>query len=115
MKIIMIAFSLFLAVAASAQDTTKVEQYCQLVASPRAFTTKVNIDVDYGEERKTFRDTRMKDEEGRLKKFNGIIDALNYMGRNGWVLVNAYPITNGTTQVYHYVLKRTFNKSDELK
>jgi len=72
------------------QDTTQVEQYCRLISFNRMFSNKVNIDVDFGDERKFFSDSRMRDEEtGKLKKFNTVTDALNYMGSQGWKLVNS--------------------------
>ena len=37
--------------SAFAQDSTKVEQYCRLVAQNRLLSNRVNIDVDYGDER----------------------------------------------------------------
>jgi hypothetical protein len=47
-----------------------------------------------------------------LKKFNSVIDALNYMGKDGWIFVNASPVNAGTTQVFHYGFKETFLKSE---
>ncbi len=97
-------------------DTTKVEQYCELVAQYRLLSRKVNIDVDYGDERKFFKDYRLKDETGKLKKFNSVVDALNYMGQQGWKLVNAFLVSEGSgttiNNVYHYVFKKEFLKED---
>lgn len=39
-------------------------------------------------------------------KFNSMIDALNYMGTQGWEFVQAYAITMGNTNVYHFLMKR---------
>ena len=100
------------------QDTTKVEQYCKLVAQARLLSNKVTIDVDFGEERKFFSgDKRMRDEvTGKLKKFNSLTDALNYMGAEGWMLVNAFPITaNGGQQLYHFYFRKLFSKADVLQ
>ncbi len=101
----------------SQEDSTKVEQYCEVVATPRLLSTKVTINIDYGEERSVWRDNRLKEEGGRLKKFNSVIDALNYMARDGWKLVNAFPVnasnnSSGTTYIYHYVFKKLFLKSE---
>ncbi|MES2649243.1 MAG: hypothetical protein V4717_20360 [Bacteroidota bacterium] len=53
----------------------------------------------------------MKDDYGRFKKFNSVIDAVNFLGKEGWKLVNAFPISNGTgPMVYHYVFKKEFTK-----
>jgi hypothetical protein len=97
----------------SQTDADRVEQYAEVVATPRLLSNKVTIDIDYGEERSIWKDNRLKTEEGKLKKFNTTIDALNYMGKEGWKLVNAFPITVGTnSQVYHYVFKKSFSKSE---
>ncbi len=101
---------------AQTNDTTKVEQYCELVAQYRLLSRKVNIDVDYGDERKFFKDYRLKDETGKLKKFNSVVDALNYMGQQGWKLVNAFLVSEGSgsalNNVYHYVFRKEFLKED---
>lgn len=113
MKKIFFASLLFMSMHSFAQDTTKVEQYCEVIANGRLFSNKVTIDVDYGEERSIWKDHRLKDEEGRLKKFNTTIDALNYLGKMGWKLVNAYPVNvNGGSTSYHYVFKKVFAKTE---
>lgn len=95
------------------QDTTKVEQYCRLVAINKLFSNRVNIDVDFGDERKFFTDNRLRDEEtGRLKKFNTVVDALNYLGSQGWILVNAFPVVEGSSYTYHYYFRKQFNKTE---
>jgi len=39
---------------------------------------------------------------------------LNYMGRNGWKLVNAFPAYSSANSapVYHYVFRKEFLKSE---
>ena len=93
-------------------DTSRVEQYCKLTATPRLLSTKVTIDVDFGESRKLFQDNRMRDEAGKLAKFNGVVDALNYLGAQGWTIVNAFPVLTGNTVVYHYYFKRYVSKAE---
>jgi hypothetical protein len=113
MKKLIVILLVLTSVAASAQDTTYVEQYCRVEATGRLFSNKVTIDVDFGDSRKVFADYRLRDEEtGKLKKFNSITDALNYMGAQGWSLVNAFPIVTGTTSssTYHYYFKKSFKK-----
>lgn len=99
-------------------DTTKVEQYCELVAQGKLFSTKVTIDVNFGEQRKFFGgDTRLKDDmTGKIKKFNSVTDALNYLGLQGWTLVNAFPISESSgPKVYHFYFKKLFDKNEILK
>jgi hypothetical protein len=107
----LLLFFLFAAVTSQAQI---VEQYCEMTAQQKLFSRKVTIDVDYGEERKlfSFRDTRVRDDLGRVKAFNSVVDALNFMGRSGWKLVNAFLVTENSNLVYHYVLRREFDKTE---
>ena len=113
MKKLLIGVCLLVSFTSFAQDTTKVEQYCRLVAFNKLLSNKVNIDVDFGQERKFFSDNRLRDEEtGKFKKFNSVTDALNYLGSEGWSLVNAYPVTEGSSSVYYFYFKKLFRKEE---
>ena len=114
-KLILLAL-LFTSFNAVAQiDTTWIEQYCRVEATPRLLSSKVVIDVDFGESRKYWDDNRIRDEEtGKLKKFNSVTDALNYMGSQGWILVNAFPVnisTPNSSPVYHYYFKKLYRRN----
>lgn len=76
-------------------DTSKVEQYCQIIITPRLLSNKVTIDVYFGEEKSIWIDSRLKAYDGTVKKFNTVVDALNYMGKEGWLFINAYPFRIG--------------------
>lgn len=93
-------------------DTTNASKfvYCELVGAQKLFSTKVTVSVDYGEERTFFKDTRMRDEQtGKIQSFNSMVDALNYMGQSGWEFVQAYIVSNGQQNVYHWLLKKEKN------
>jgi hypothetical protein len=112
-KLLLIAALCLPLFAAAQSDTSKnkaKEQYCMVVATGRMLSTKVDITVDFGQETKifSFQDTRLKDEQGKVIKFNSVIDALNYMAQQGWEFVNAYPLSEGSGggKVLNYVLKR---------
>jgi hypothetical protein len=115
MKKLIVAVVLLTSFRAFSQDTTMVEQYCRLESTGRLFSNKVTIEVDFGDSRRVFGDYRLRDEEtGKLKKFNSITDALNYMGSQGWSLVNAFPVMTGgassSVSSYHYYFKKLFKK-----
>jgi hypothetical protein len=113
MKKFLIGAFILVSLTGFAQDTTKVEQYCRLVAYNKLLSNKVNIDVDFGQERKFFTDNRLRDEEtGKVKKFNTVTDALNYLGSQGWVLVNAYPVTEGSSSYLYFYFKKLFRKDE---
>lgn len=104
---LLLSYSLF-----AQTDTLKIEQYCQVIATPKLLSNKVTIDIDFGDEKSIWRDTRLKTYDGRLKKFNTIIDALNFMGKEGWVFINAYPVRTNNTEIYHFAFKKMFAKSE---
>lgn len=112
-KLLIIGIFLISTLISNAQtDTSKVEQYCQVIATPRLLSNKVTIDIDFGEEKSFWRDTRLKTDGGKLKKFSTVIDALNYMGKEGWIFINAYPVRMGDTEIYHFAFKKQFSKSE---
>jgi hypothetical protein len=112
-KLLIFAFLLF-AFVSNAQSE-KVEQYCEVLGMSGVFSSKVTITIDYGDAKSVWKDNRVKNEDGSVKKFNSMIDALNYMGSEGWILVNAFPVTSGNQNVYHYVFKKEFDKKDTLQ
>ena len=112
-KLLTIGLFLFTAFISNAQsESTRAEQYCQVIATPRLLSNKVTIDIDFGDEKSFWNDSRLKTEAGRVKKFNTIIDALNYMGKEGWIFINAYPVRRGDTEIYHYAFKKLFLKTE---
>lgn len=75
-------------------------------------SNKVTIDIDFGEERSFWNDTRLRTETGKLKKFNTVIDALNYMGREGWSFINAFPVRMKDTEIYHFAFGKGHKKGN---
>ncbi len=108
---------LTLAVNFTQAQNTVIEQYCSLNVMPRLLSNKVNIDVDYGNPRKlfSFKDNRVKDDDGKAKKFNTAVEALNYMSSQGWKLVNAMAMSEGGNAVYRYIMKREIIVTAEEK
>jgi len=92
-------------------DTSKVDQFCQVIATPRLLSNKVTIDIDFGDKKSFGRDTRLKTVGGEIKKFDTVIDALNYMGMEGWTFINAFPVRIGETEIYHFAFKKQFSRN----
>ena len=90
----------------------KLEKYCEITAVQKMFSNKVTIAVDFGEERGLFKDIRVRDEEGKVVKFNSLVDALNYMGSQNWKFINAFPISNGSQNIYHFFFKKEYDASE---
>lgn len=82
--------------------------YCELVGTAKLLSNKVTVAIDFGQSRSFFTDTRYKDPAtGKPYVFNSMVDALNFMGREGWEFVQAYTIGDAQTgYVYHFLLKK---------
>ncbi|HTL10376.1 MAG TPA: hypothetical protein VL307_19010 [Chitinophagaceae bacterium] len=111
-RIIVLSMVLFYAAGMQAQaDSSKVEQYCQLMVTQRMLSNKVTVDIDYGDEKSYWKDSRLTSSDGRLKRFNTIIDAMNYMGQAGWTFISAYPVHIGSTEIFHFAFRKQFSKA----
>ena len=111
-KIFIMLFAIALCAFAYAGEGKKV--FCQIVGQSNGFTPKVKISIDYGQEMKFGSDNRLVDESGQVIKFNSMIDALNYMGSKGWNFEQAYAITMGNANVYHYLLSKELSDGEEI-
>ena len=97
-------------------DSTKVI-YCEIIGTTTLLSSKLNIQIDMGESKGLFglNVSYIKDEStGLLKRFNSMIDAMNYMGEHGWEFVQAYV---GPTALpgFHYLLKQVVAKNSDGK
>ena len=97
-------------------DSTSVSQYsyCEIVGTKGMFTTKVTVEIDFGQATKfwsSYKSKVYKDPAtGEPKIFNSMVDAMNFMGVNGWEFTQAYIIGDSHSgYVYHFLLKR-YNK-----
>lgn len=114
MKCIILTITLFLPGLLFAQgDTSKtVERYCMVSAIGKLISQKVTISVDFGETLNMWKDNRIKDEmTGKVKNFNTVVDALNYMGSQGWKYVSSLLLGSGP-YVYQYIFRKDFPKEE---
>lgn len=90
--------------------------YCEIVGTGRFLSSKVNIEVDFGQYTNYFDATGryLVDENGKRIKFNSMVDAMNYMGNLGWVFEQAYVITHGTQNVYHFLLSKDIDFDEDI-
>ncbi len=81
-------------------------KYCELVGTERLLNNKIIVQIDHGQPRKFFRQQTISNKNGNRKNFNSMIDALNFMEKNGWSYINSYTVTSDGTSIYHWLLKR---------
>jgi hypothetical protein len=84
-------------------DTIKYS-YCEIVEHNR---NKTSVEIDFGlemseSEKKPYIDRST----GELISFKSKIDALNFMSRNGWELVDVSNIITLVSPSFHYLLRK---------
>lgn len=83
--------------------------YVQIIGTGRSLSTKVNVEIDFGQETKSIsfkNGTNIKDEKGRNMKFNSMMDALNFMSANGYSFQFAYTMNDDKDKAIYYILKK---------
>lgn len=87
--------------------------YCELIGIDTrklfSFKANLNVRVDYGDSPDEFESGYIIDEvNGKAITFNSMVEAMNFMGQNGWEFVQAYAISEPTGgSVYRWLLKRS--------
>lgn len=79
--------------------------YCEILGTQKFLSNKVTVNVDFGQNTRFGEDTRLRDETGKVIVFNSMVDAMNWMGGQGWEFVQAYVVTVQNQNVYHWLLK----------
>lgn len=117
MRKFLLLVALFATTTLFAQSEVADSQYiyCELVGAQKFMSNKVNVSLDLGQNTKllSYKNRAIVDEDNNVITFNSMIDAMNYMGRNGWDFVQAYTITIQATTVYHWVLRRNISSLSE--
>jgi hypothetical protein len=99
---------LFIVISSSAyaQQTDKVV-YCEILGMQRfKYTIPDVVFFDFGDKTTS---SEPKDYSGERLKFKSMIEALNYMVKQGWEFVQAYSSDDGYN---HYLLKKKLDPID---
>jgi|WetSurMetagenome_2_1015567.scaffolds.fasta_scaffold331504_1 hypothetical protein len=96
------------------QDTIQVKPnskftYCELVGTTKLLSNKITVSIDFGQSRSilSIGNSYKDPATGKPYEFNSMIDALNFMGKEGWEFVQSY--STGDEKygyVYHFLLKK---------
>lgn len=115
-----ILFSLLLCILStfSLDSFAQSRVYCELVGQQKFLSSKVTVQVDFGQQTTLFSDNRLVDENGDVVVFNSMVDAMNYMGGLGWEFEQAYVVTMGSgsssSNVYHWLLSKYVGDEQEM-
>tara|TARA_A100001015_G_C14756824_1_gene619807 strand:+ start:30 stop:380 length:351 start_codon:yes stop_codon:yes gene_type:complete len=85
-------------------------EYIEIVGTAKALSNKVTINIDFGQSTKLLGSSKKQfsilDKDNKKVEFNSMIDALNFMTKNGYKFEQAYVITAGGSNVYRYLLSK---------
>ena len=89
----------------------QTEAYCMIVGSKVLLKKKVTVQVDFGQGINGWKpkESMLKNSKGKPIKFESMIDALNYMSSQGWRFVDAYALTVGNQNVYHWIMSKAID------
>ena len=94
--------------------------YCEIVATPKFFSNKATVELDFGQYSGFWSaDRQLVDEQGNTISFNSALDAANYMARRGWDLEEVFIVQemskgdSGTAR-YHWVLSKIVTDDSQI-
>jgi len=107
MKKLLLLLAITVAPLTFAQETPKYV-YAEIVGTSKFLSKKVTVEIDYGQATSFWQSNRMKNSDGSNREFNSMVDAMNYMGALGWDFEQAYVVTIGQQNVYHWLMRKEF-------
>lgn len=115
MKKCLFLMLMFISMNVMAQKPYKV--FCELLGTGKLFSNKVTVTVDFGQETSFWlgaSNQYLVDDNGKAIKFNSMVDAMNYMGKRGWEFEQAYVVTIGNQNVYHWLLSKEVTQDEAV-
>lgn len=81
---------------------------CQMVGSTKLLSSDIEISIDYGQERgKNYDGYILDPSTNKKRKFNSMVEAINFMESNGWTFINALALASGSNgNVYHFYFRK---------
>ena len=85
-------------------------EYIEIVGTAKILSSKVTVNIDFGQSTKLFGSSKKQfsilDKDNKKVEFNSMIDALNFMTKNGYKFEQAYVVTTGNSNTYHYLMRK---------
>jgi hypothetical protein len=88
--------------------STPQSQYCSLLAMQEGYQSNMKMQLDYGQGIGLSKEmaARMKEQADYVHSLNTIVDALNYLGVQGWEYLGFNSILLHGNYVHRYMLQR---------
>lgn len=117
MNRIILILLLFISVSSSAQTR---RYYSEVKGIEKELTSGLKIIFDFGQNASysafgLSSDAKPVDEEGKVIKFNSMVDAANYMVQKGWTFQQAYSSSYGGKPVDHWIFYKDANSPEEAR
>jgi hypothetical protein len=80
--------------------------YCHIRSTSVGLEGTVSLSVDYGYMKEVVRD----DDKRWPLRFNSMIDALNFMAKDGWELVQVFTVVTSDPNQCQYLLRKPFQE-----
>lgn len=79
-------------------------QYVKIIGIQRFMTNKVHVELDFGQKNSLFsnKEVVIKDSNSNVMNFNSMIDALNFMGQNGYEYLDSYVVRD----TVNYIMRK---------
>ena len=99
---------LLLSFSARAEVRSFIYADVYFVKAGGLFSNKCNLALDLGCKMKaTARHDYLENAEGKPMRFNSSVSGLNYLGQDGWEVINVVlPADKDSTGRYHYLMKK---------
>lgn len=113
--LLLTAIILFSAFQVKAQEngngSTEKFVYCELVGTQKFMSQNITVALDFGQKTSYWsnKNRKLVDENNKPVVFNSMVDAMNFMGESGWEFAQAYIVTMGQQNVYHWLLKKNIS------
>jgi hypothetical protein len=132
---LMVLTAIFVSTQAFAQDPVQAQEqnlpetqqevkpykvYCEIVATPKIFSNKATVELDFGQYSGFWSsDRQLVDEQGNTISFNSALDAANYMARRGWDLEEVFIVQemskgDSGTPRYHWIMSKLVTDASQI-
>ena len=113
---------IFIAMLSVTVVTAQHMVFCEIVGTQKFLKMEVNVGIDFGQEEAmrmnffggTAARNKLVDDNGKPLTFHSMVDAMNFMGTLGWKFEQAYVVTTGSQNVYHWLLSKIIDDNESI-
>ncbi|MDR2963908.1 MAG: hypothetical protein LBU90_09810 [Bacteroidales bacterium] len=101
---------------AFAANAQKNFVYCELLGKGKAFSSKLKVRANFGQQISFWKGVDyIRDAKGRKMSFNSMVDAMNFLGTQGWEFVQATVVVEDGESTFSWLLKKEITKEESKR